>query len=60
MKLGVLALGLALSALAVPVSAHHSWTAEYDAKKPIKVSGTVSKVDYPFMLAPQLRRAPSF
>ena len=46
MKLGVLAVGLALSALAVPLSAHHSWTAEYDSKKPIKVSGVVSKVEW--------------
>jgi hypothetical protein len=46
MKLGVLVLGLALAALAVPVSAHHSWTAEYDAKKPISVKGVVSKVEW--------------
>jgi hypothetical protein len=46
MKLGVLALGLALSALAVPLSAHHSWTAEYDAKKPVTVKGVVSKVEW--------------
>ena len=46
MKLGVLVVGLALSALVVPVSAHHSWTAEYDAKKPITVSGVVSKVEW--------------
>ena len=46
MKLGVLVLGLALPALAVPLSAHHSWTAEYDAKKPITVKGTVSKVEW--------------
>jgi hypothetical protein len=46
MKLGVLVLGLALAALAVPVSAHHSWTAEYDAKKPVTVKGVVSKVEW--------------
>ena len=46
MKLGVLVLGLSLAALAVPVSAHHSWTAEYDAKKPITVKGVVSKVEW--------------
>ena len=46
MKLGVLILGLALAALVVPVSAHHSWTAEYDSKKPVTVKGTVSKVEW--------------
>jgi hypothetical protein len=46
MTRGVLALGLALSALAVPLSAHHSWTAEYDAKKPVTVKGVVSKVEW--------------
>jgi hypothetical protein len=46
MKVGVLVLGLALSAFAVTVSAHHSWTAEYDAKKPITVKGVVSKVEW--------------
>jgi uncharacterized protein DUF6152 len=46
MKLGVLVLGLALAALVVPVSAHHSWTAEYDAKKPVAVKGVVSKVEW--------------
>jgi hypothetical protein len=46
MKLGVLVLAVALSAFVVPVSAHHSWTAEYDAKKPVTVKGVVSKVEW--------------
>jgi hypothetical protein len=29
----------------VPVSAHHSFAAEYDGTKPIKLSGTVTKFD---------------
>ena len=45
-KLGILAVGLALSALASPAFAHHSWTAEYDAKKPVTVKGVVSKVEW--------------
>jgi len=34
MKPVVLTAALALAALAVPLSAHHSWTGEYDANKP--------------------------
>ena len=45
-KLGILAAGFAVAALAVPVSAHHSWTAEYDSKKPVTVKGVVSKVEW--------------
>ena len=45
-KVGIFAAGLALAALAVPVSAHHSWTAEYDSKKPVTVKGVVSKVEW--------------
>ena len=46
MKAGVAAVGLAMASLAVPVFAHHSWTAEYDAKKPVTVKGVVSKVEW--------------
>ena len=44
-KLGILVAGIGL-ALAGPVAAHHSWTAEYDAKKPITVKGVVTKVEW--------------
>src|ERR1700674_3266738 len=45
-KLGVLAgcLGLLLGAL--PALAQHAFAAEYDVNKPVKVSGTVSKVEW--------------
>lgn len=45
MKLGILVAGIGL-AFAGPVAAHHSWTAEYDAKKPITVKGVVTKVEW--------------
>ena len=32
--------------LAVPVLAHHPFSAEYDWKKPVTVAGTVTKVDW--------------
>jgi DNA/RNA endonuclease YhcR with UshA esterase domain len=30
----------------MPVLAHHSFAAEYDASKPVKVTGTVTKVEW--------------
>ena len=40
-----LTLGLLLGAAAA-LSAHHSFTAEYDATQPVKVSGVVTKVEW--------------
>jgi Family of unknown function (DUF6152) len=37
-------LGLVLAG--APVLAHHSFSAEYDSKKPIKLKGIVTKVDW--------------
>jgi hypothetical protein len=39
--------GLAgLIVAAVPLSAHHSFAAEYDASKPLKLTGTVTKIEW--------------
>jgi Family of unknown function (DUF6152) len=43
-KISFLLLGLALSA--APIFAHHSFAAEYDDTKPVKVSGVVTKVEW--------------
>src|SRR5919205_3519642 len=35
-----------VAAAAVPVLAHHSFAAEFDAKKPVKLRGTVTKMEW--------------
>ena len=35
-----------VAAAAVPVIAHHSFAAEFDAKKPVKLRGTVTKIEW--------------
>ena len=49
MKKALLASGLILSGILVVsdrASAHHSFSAEFDSKKPIKLKGVVTKVDW--------------
>lgn len=41
-----LAAAVALLVPLVPVLAHHSFAAEYDAKKPVTLKGTVTKVEW--------------
>jgi hypothetical protein len=45
-KSSVLMVGMGLLAAAVPMLAHHSFAAEYDSNKPIKISGVVTKVEW--------------
>lgn len=42
----VMLAGAAVVGLAVSAAAHHSWTADYDAKKPVAVTGVVTKVEW--------------
>jgi hypothetical protein len=45
-KLGVLVALAGLLVSAVPVPAHHSFAAEYDANKPLTLKGTVTKIEW--------------
>lgn len=45
-KLGVLIAAAGLLVSAVPMFAHHSFAAEYDASKPVELHGTVTKVEW--------------
>lgn len=38
--------GLALALAARPLVAHHSFAAEFDASKPFKMTGTVTKIEW--------------
>ena len=44
MKLAVMIVGVGLAA--APAFGHHSFAAEFDAKKPVKLQGTVTKMEW--------------
>jgi hypothetical protein len=46
MKAGILSAVVFAGLAALPLAAHHSFAAEYDADKPVKVSGVVTKVEW--------------
>ena len=45
-KLRFLVAGLGLLVAALPALAHHSFAAEYDAKRPVTLHGVVTKVEW--------------
>jgi Family of unknown function (DUF6152) len=45
-KLLAAMLGIGLFAAAKPVVAHHAFAAEYDVKQPVKLKGTITKMEW--------------
>lgn len=45
-KVVTVAIGLGVASLAGPVFAHHAFTAEFDATKPVTLRGTVTKMEW--------------
>jgi hypothetical protein len=45
-KLGIAALCVSSLFVVIPIYAHHPFSAEYDAEKPVTMTGTVTKVEW--------------
>ncbi len=45
-ELAVMVAGVGLFVNAAPVLAHHAFAAEFDAKKPVQLKGTVSRMEW--------------
>ena len=45
-RLSIVVLGVSLLSAAVPLVAHHSFAAEYDAQKAVKFTGTVTTMEW--------------
>ena len=45
-RLSVVIVGVGLLLTAMPVVAHHSFAAEYDAQRPVKFTGTVTSMEW--------------